>query len=147
MKTLLEFIVRYVQVLYLNPAYRFTDSRTRGLADIDASVSISSDQLRWEIANDRGQIGITVAPLRYANDENWFWLSLIRQYLDGGSDTEQGSSLDLAEWLTQNLVRVEALFADEATAPDVCAKLVALRRSNSYKNWGWPKPGPDDIDP
>jgi hypothetical protein len=52
-KTLREFIDRYAQVLYLNPAYRFTDSRTRGLADIDASVSISNDHLRWEIANDR----------------------------------------------------------------------------------------------
>jgi len=60
MKTLPEFIVRYAQVLYLNPAYRFNDSRTRGLADIDASSSISSDQLRWDIANDRGQIGIPI---------------------------------------------------------------------------------------
>lgn len=41
MKTLLEFIIRYVDFLYLNPAYRFTDSRNRGIAEIDAPISLT----------------------------------------------------------------------------------------------------------
>ena len=41
MKTLLEFILQYVGFLYLDPKYRITDSTTRGLPDIDASVSFS----------------------------------------------------------------------------------------------------------
>ena len=140
MKTLLEFIIQYAQILYLNPAYRFTDSRTRGLADIDASVSISSDLLRWNITNDRGQIDFAVVPLHHPDADNWFWLSLIRQHLEGGKDTAQGSAHDLANWLSRNLPEVESLFTDEATSVRSCTELVKLRRSNSSKNWGWPRP-------
>ncbi len=140
MRKLLEFVVYYLQVLYLNPSYRFSDSTNRGLADVDASVTLSSEVLRWVVTNDRGQFDLTVYPVRFAGDDNWFWLSLIRQYLDGGTDAEQGSIVDQIVWLSENLGRIEQLFSDEVKAPAACADLVALRQSNAYKNWGWPKP-------
>lgn len=109
MEKLLEFATQYLQVLYLNPAYRFTDSKTCGLADIDASISLSSDTLRWDITNDRGQIDVAVVPLQFANDDNWFWLSLIRQYLNGSqAAAEGGSDRDSSAWLSLNLDEVES---------------------------------------
>jgi hypothetical protein len=138
-RTLLEFVVRYLQGLYLNPGYRFTDSNTRGFAEGDASITLSSQSLRWDITNDRGRVDIVLTPLRCANEENHFWLSLIRQYLEGGDDTTQGSVVELANWLTENLARIERLFADDSSAQRVCEELVALRRANARKNWGWPK--------
>lgn len=136
MKVLLEFVVRYLQVLYLNPVYRFTDSRSRGLADIDASITLSGESLRWDITNNRGLIDIILTPLRYRNEGNHFWLSLLRQYLEGGDDTTQGSAVELAAWMTVNLARIEQLFTDPVTAPRVCEELVQLRLENARKNWG-----------
>lgn len=140
MKTLLEFIIQYVDFLYLNPAYRFTNSRNRGLADIDASISLTGERLQWNITNDRGQIHFAAVPIPQVSADNWFWLSLIRQYLEGGDDTGAGSPAEEASWLSSNLSRVQQLFADDSTAARSCEELVALRRSNSYKNFGWPKP-------
>ena len=140
MTRLLEFIAQYLQVLYLNPAYRFTNSRSRGLADIDASITLSSERLTWVVSNDRGQFEISVAPTRVGGEDDWFWLSVIRQYLGGGDDTEQGSTLDQVSWLATSLPAIEGLFADDRRAAEVCAELNDLQRANAYKNWGIPHP-------
>jgi hypothetical protein len=140
MTTLLEFILQYVGFLYLDPKYRITDSTTRGLPDIDASVSFSGEQLRWDVINDRGLIYFAAVPAIQQGADDWFAAPLIRQYLEGGDDTGADSPMEEANWLSTNLKRVEQLFADEATSERVCEELIALRRSNSSKKWGWPKP-------
>lgn len=139
MKTLLEFIAQYVGFLYLNQDYRITDSSTRGLPDIDASVSFSSNRIRWDIINDRGQIYFAAVPLFQENAPDWFTNSLIRQYLEGGEDTGADSPVQQANWLSTNLSGVEQLFSDESTSTRSCEELIALRRSNSSRKWGWPK--------
>lgn len=139
MKTLLEFIVRYGSVLYLNPKYRITDSSNRGLADIDASISFSSEVLKWDVVNDRGIIYFVAVPV-LQDGSDWFALSLIRQYLEESDDTGPIQPVDQANWLSQNLNEVEGLFADKPTASRVCDELDTLRLSNSSKRWGWPKP-------
>ncbi|WP_081292976.1 hypothetical protein [Mycobacterium colombiense] len=139
MKTLLEFIVRYVEFLYLNPKYRITDSSNRGLADIDASISFSSEQLKWDVVNDRGIIYFAAVPV-HQDSPDWFPLSLIRQYLERSDDAGVAQPMEQANWLSQNLNEVEELFADKPTASRVCDELATLRLSNSSKKWGWPKP-------
>ncbi|GFG98585.1 hypothetical protein [Mycobacterium timonense] len=141
MKTLLEFIIQYVGILYLNPKYRITNSSNRGLPDIDASISFTGDQLRWDVVNDRGLINFIAVPALQTTSDDWFALPLIRQYLEGGDDTGASDATDQANWLSANLQRVEELFADQSAATGVCEELVTLRRSNSSKKWGWPKPG------
>ena len=140
MKTLLVFVVQYVGFLYLNPTYRITDSSTRGLADIDASMSFTSERLKWDVVNDRGIICFTAVPIRQTASDDWFALALIGQYLDGDEGAGARSPVEQADWLSANLNRVEQLFVDESTAAHVCDELAALRRSNSSKKWGWPKP-------
>lgn len=140
MKTLLEFIVQYAGFLYLDPRYRITDSSTRGLTDIDASISFTSERLRWDVVNDRGIIYFAAVPVFGKTPDDWFALSLIRQFLEGGDDAGADTAVDQANWLSVNLKRVEQLFADEPTAARVCGELVTLRRSNSSKKWGWPTP-------
>lgn len=139
MKTLLEFIVHYVGFLYLDPKYRITDSSTRGLADIDASISFSSEKLKWDIVNDRGIIYFAAVPV-FQDGSDWFALSLIRQYLERSDDAEVVEPVEQANWLSQNLNQVEELFADRPTASRVCDELATLRLSNSSKRWGWPRP-------
>lgn len=139
MKTLLEFIVRYVGFLYLNPRYSITDSTTRGLADIDASISFSSGQIRWDVVNDRGIIYFAAVPL-FQDDSDSFSLSLIRQYLEHSDEAGRDQAVDQANWLSQNLHQVEELFASKPNAARVCDELAKLRLSNSSKRWGWPKP-------
>jgi hypothetical protein len=111
MKTLLEFILQYGEFLHLNPEYRITDSKTRGLADIDASISFTSQRLRWDVVNDQGQIYFAAVPTLQGAADNWFSISLIRQYLDGGDDTGAQSPVGQAAWLSANVNRVEELFA------------------------------------
>lgn len=139
MKTLLEFIIQYAGFLYLDPRYRITDSSTRGIPEIDASISFSSEQLKWDIINDRGSIYFAAVPV-FQNGSDWFALSLVRQYLEGGDDIGASTPAEQAQWLSANLYEVEQLFADKSTSTRVCDELAALRRSNSSKKWGWPKP-------
>jgi hypothetical protein len=139
-KKLLEFIVQYVEFPYLNPEYRITDSSTRGVSGIDASVSFTGERLKWDAINDCGIIYFAAVPAFQKGTGDWFAVSLIRQHLEGGDDTGAGSPIDEANWLSTNLKRVEQLFAGEATSERVCEELVALRRSNSSTKWGWPKP-------
>ena|ERR1700761_1668294 len=139
MKTLLEFILQYVGFLYLDPKYRITDSTTRGLPEIDASVSFTGEQLRWDVINDRGLIYFAAVPSIQKGTDDWFAVPLIRQYLEGGDAAGAGSPTEEANWLSTNLKRVEGLFAGEEAAGRAREELVALRLSNSSKKWGWPK--------
>jgi hypothetical protein len=139
MRLLLEFIARYVGFLYLDPKYRIIDSSNRGLSDIDASITFASDRIRWDAINDRGQIYFAAVPLLQTSDPDWFTSSLIRQYLEGGEDTGAGAPVAQANWLSENLSRVEQLFSDEVTSTRSCEELIVLRRSNSVKKWGSPK--------
>lgn len=139
MKTLLEFIVQYAGLLYLNPNYRIIDSSTRGLTDIDASVSFASDELKWDVVNERGRIYFAAVPIVLGSAANWFTISLIREYLEGGEDTGADSPVDQANWLSANLNRIEQIFADGPTSMRVSEELIALRGSNSSKKWSWPK--------
>ncbi|AYJ03396.1 hypothetical protein [Mycobacterium avium] len=143
MKALLEFIVQYCGFLYLNPGYRITNSATRGLADIDASITFTGEEIGWQIINDRGLIYFAAAPSQGVSDDSYA-LSLIRQYLERGEDVGAGPAIDEASWLSANLSRIERLFTDESNAARVCDELADLRRSNSFKKWGWPKPEETD---
>jgi hypothetical protein len=138
MRKLLQFIVDYLEILYLNPRYRFTDSANRGLAEIDASITLTGDRLVWQLNNDRGQLHLAIAPIHRSSAEHWFWLPLVRQYLDGANESRQDSPIQQATWLADHLDQLEQLFADDTTSNRICEELVALRRSNSSKKWGWP---------
>ena len=106
--------MKYFDVFYLNPSYRISDSSTTGSSTADASIVISGPNLAWRLVNNRGRFQIALAPNNLISRENWFWLSVVRQYLDGDEDT----ALDAAGilWLRDNLGRIEELFADEAAA-------------------------------
>jgi hypothetical protein len=80
-----------------------------------------------------------VVPIQQGTDD-WFAVPLIRQYLGEGDHTGADSPTEEANWLAKNLKRVEELFAGEETSERVREELVALRRSNSSKKWGWPTP-------
>jgi len=137
MTRLLEFFLRCLGILYLDPKYRVTDSRTTGSSTENASLRLTGDATSWQVINDRGQIYVAVSPTRLEAVENWFRLTSIRQYLDG---TEEVSTLltdDLAAWLEQNISRVEGLFADPI-AQASCRDLIALEESMATDLFGPP---------
>ncbi|MCV7029360.1 hypothetical protein [Mycobacterium sherrisii] len=94
MKTLLEYFVKYFDVLYLDPRYRITDSRTIGVSSNNASLTITGPILSWELCNDRGQFLLGLAPTALATSDNWFTASLIKQYLNGQDEVEHASAAD-----------------------------------------------------
>jgi hypothetical protein len=61
-KALLEFYVRYVDFLYLDSRYRFTDSKADG---VNASLRVTGPSLTWLIANDRGKSSCPLGLLFY----------------------------------------------------------------------------------
>ena len=79
---------------------------------------------------------LSLAPTRLQSPENWFWVSLIRQYLDGHDEIEYLSAADELRWARDNEQRTTALFSDHSTIESVCEELRALRRSNAEKYWG-----------
>lgn len=48
MKTLFEYFLRYFAVLYLDSRYHTTDSKTRGLTEIDASLQLTGANPKLE---------------------------------------------------------------------------------------------------
>ena len=135
MKTLLEYFLNYFDMLYLDPQYRITNSSSRGYPTIDASIQLTGPILSWNLANNRGQMELTVAPTRLATAENWFWVSLIKQYVDGESEIKYVSAAEEIEWVRGNIDRVERVLADGPTLETTCEELQALRQSNSDKYW------------
>lgn len=136
MTRLLDFLLKYLEVLYLDPRYRITDSATTGSATENASLRLTSDILSWRITNDRGQIRLAVAPTKLETPENWFRLTSVRQYLD--HKEEHGTLLtdELALWLAHNINRVEELFASDSIATTSCRELVDLEEAKALKLFG-----------
>jgi hypothetical protein len=136
MTKLLEYFLRYLEVLYLDPGYRITDSSSTGSATENASLRLTGEILSWRLTNDRGQIRLVVAPTKLETSENWFRITSVRQYLD--HEEEQGTMLtdELASWLSLNINRVVDLFADDSIAASSCAALIAIEEAKANKLFG-----------
>ncbi|MDO3126490.1 hypothetical protein P5V43_05165 [Mycobacteroides abscessus subsp. bolletii] len=138
MKTLLEFYLRHLEFLYLDPRYRITNSTTAGVAAINASLTLTGPVLSWSIANDRGQIQFGVAPTaRAESGDSWFRISLVRQYLDGVDETIPVSVDATVFWIRENKDRIEELFSD-VNVDHSCKELINLARALADKYWGPP---------
>lgn len=131
MKEVLEFLLRHFDYLYRDPQYRITDSRTNG---VNASLTLTSPILTWLIANNRGQIQLSVGPTELP--ENRFWPSLIKQHLEGYHDIEYMPAAIEAEWARDNLREIVRLFSTPPSLEITCAALQDLLRSNAEKQWG-----------
>jgi len=138
---LLEYLLKYLGFLYLDPRYRITDSSSTGSPTENASLRLTSDVLSWRLTNDRGQIRLVVAPTKLERSENWFRITSVRQYLD--HEEERGTMLtdELALWLGHNINRVENLFSENSLAANSCAALIALEEAKANKLFG-PEHGP-----
>ena len=135
MKTLLEYLLKYFDVLYLDPRYRITNSSTTGVASNNASLTITGPILSWQLTNDRGQFLLAVAPTALATPDNWFTVSLIKQYLNGQDEVDYLTAADEIAWIRENGERAEELLSDASTIETVCETLRSLRRSNANKYW------------
>jgi hypothetical protein len=130
-KALLEFYLRYFDFLYLDSRYRFTDSKTDGMS---ASLTVAGPDLTWLITNDRGQIQITVGPTSLPRDR--FWISLIKQHLEGNEDIQYLPVVEEVAWARDNLHQIDQLFSATSDLESTCTTLRALLRSNAEKQWG-----------
>jgi hypothetical protein len=138
--TLLEFFLKYLDFLYLDPHFRITDSSTSGVANNGASLTLTSPLTTWQISNDRGQILIGIAPTKLAaQPRNWFRLSIIRQYLDDYDETNMVSPTEAVAWGRDNRDRIDDLFSDTLAA-ESCEALIALEDANAVKYWGPSRP-------
>lgn len=136
MKTLLEFFAEHFGFLYLDPRYRITDSRTSGAPTIDAGLTLTGQVLNWSIHNNRGQLGFGVAPTALADSpDNWFRISVIRQYLDDLDETNVVDPLDTVTWAHHNVGRIEEMFSD-VNAARSCEELIALENALADKYFG-----------
>ncbi len=137
-KTLLEFYLQYFEFLYLNSQYRITDSTTSGDPAISAPLTVTGDVISWDLSNNRGQIGVGIAPTRLAKSpDNWFRVSLVRQYFDDYDETSVVSPEATAAWIRKNPGRIEALFANDKASRS-CEELIALAKSLANKYFGPP---------
>jgi hypothetical protein len=137
--TLLEFILKHLGFLYLDPQYRITDSRTTGAATTGAALTLTSPATSWQIANDRGMISFSIAPTTLSSDAgNWFRLSIIRQYLDGYDEMNAVAPAEAVAWARQNRARIDDLFSN-VRASESCEALTALENANAVKYWGPPE--------
>ncbi|WP_102141308.1 hypothetical protein [Mycobacterium hubeiense] len=135
MRALLEFFLKYLDFLYLDPQYRIVDSKTGG-ERINASLKVQGTDLTWSVVNDRGQMQLSVSPTRLSTSDSWFWISLIRQYVEGHDEIQYLPVVEEIEWARANLDPIARLFSDPSTVEATCDALRALRRANADKTWG-----------
>jgi hypothetical protein len=136
MTKLLQYLLRYLEVLYLDPRYRITDSSSTGSATENASLRLTGDVLSWRLTNDRGQIRLVVAPTKLENSENWFRTTSVRQFLDHKEEQDTMLTDELASWLSVNINRVLDLFVNDSIAASSCAALIALEEAKANKLFG-----------
>ncbi|WP_082951774.1 hypothetical protein [Mycobacterium sp. 852002-51057_SCH5723018] len=135
MKTLLEYFLKHFEMLYLDPRYHITNSTTSGVETNNAALTITGPTLSWDLTNDRGQMLLGIAPTALATPDNWFRVSLIKQYLNRESEIEYSSTDTEIAWIRENSERVEELFSDVSKLENVCQTLRSLRRSNANSYW------------
>jgi hypothetical protein len=134
-KTLLEFFTAHFDFLYLDGRYRISDSGTSGKTTVDAGLTLTGPGLSWSIHNNRGKLGIGVAPTALADwPENWFRISVVSQYLDNSEEPIVDPTIMVA-WTRNNLNRIEALFSGANTAKS-CDELRALEEAIANKRFG-----------
>jgi hypothetical protein len=139
MKALLEFFLTYCDFLYLDPRYRITDSRTSGAPTIDAGLTLTGPVVSWSLHNNRGRIGLGVAPTQFAaSPENWFRIPVVRQYLDHYDEMNPVSPAETVAWIRENFGRIERLFSADSAA-NSCQALIALEEALANKYYGPPK--------
>lgn len=136
MTRLLEFFLRYLEVLYLDPSYRITNSSTSGSPTENASLRLTGNTLSWRLINDRGQVYLAVAPTRLETRENWFRITSVRQYLDRAEEHSTLLTDELALWLSRNAGRVEELFANDSIAASSCTALIDIEEAKAIKLFG-----------
>lgn len=134
MKALFEFLLEYFDFLYLDPRYRVADSDVAKQAP-SASLTIVGPASTFQLINERDQIEIVVAPTKLMDPENWFWPSLIKQYIDNDPVIRYLPASDEAIWMRENLDAVERLFSDDSTLKATCDGLCALCRANAERYW------------
>ncbi|MBB4856508.1 hypothetical protein HNP40_003927 [Mycobacteroides chelonae] len=132
MKALLEAFLRYFEFLYLDPTNRITNSKT-DLSGVNAAITVTGETLVWRIANDRGQLQLSIAPARLP--EQGFWISLLKQRLDQTHEIRYLPALEEIAWARDNIQRIHDLF-DPNRLESTCDELRALMRSNAEKEWG-----------
>lgn len=139
MKSLLEFFLYYFDFLYLDPRYHVTDSTTSGDPLINASLTLTGPVISWELTNDRGQLGFVIAPTELAESpDNWFRVTLIRQYLDDYDETNAVPPDATVAWIRSNLSRIEQLFSEPETERS-CEELLNLAKALAIKYFGPPR--------
>jgi hypothetical protein len=134
-KTLLKFFIEFLDYLYLDPRYKITDSTTSGSATNNAAITLTGPTISWQIANDRGQILFDAAPTTSRSPENWFRVSIIREYLDSFDERGHASPAETAAWIRDNGERIESLFSDARVA-ESCRALTALEEAKANEYWG-----------
>jgi hypothetical protein len=135
MKTLLAFFYNHFEFLYLHPQYRITDSSTSGVATNGATLRLTGPVMSFWFSNDRGKVFCDVAPTKFDASKNWFRISIVRQFLDGFEGTNVVPPAESADWIRQNLSRIEALFADDVVT-DSCTNISALEKAMADKYYG-----------
>lgn len=80
-------------------------------------------------------MALTVAPTQLATPENWFWVSLLKQYVDNEPDIHYQSAAEEIAWVRENMGGVEEIFSNTSTLDETCKELRALRPSNSDQYW------------
>lgn len=128
MKALLEFYLKFFEFLYLDSRYGFTGSKTDG---VNASLTVTGPNLTWVIVNDRGQMQLTIAPT--SSPKNGFWISLMKQHLDGTEDIQYLSAVEEIAWARANIHDIEQLFVAPHDLEATCDALRAVQRSNAEK--------------
>ena len=130
MTELLRFLIHYLDFLYLDPDVRFADSKSSGSATADAWLVLEGPRVKWQLANDRGQVTLSVT--RNAASPHFYRVGVVEQFLDGGPERiPSGLTPEQSEWLRTNRSRVEELFEDEATAERSGAALKDLMKQNA----------------
>lgn len=137
MKKLLEYLLRYLDFLYIAPHHRFIDSRSSGHESINAWIVIQGPQMKWMLSNDRGQVRLSVTPAIDIANSHWYGLTKVQQLLEGGPEIAPTMlNRSNSQWLRENMNRVEELFSDEPRARATCAALEDILTANAEARWG-----------
>ena len=139
MKSLLAFFYNNFGFVYLEPSYRLTDSETTGSAVDRASLTITGPQLTIRLINERTTMQCVVAPTQNIGPKNWFWIELIRQFLDGIDATTPVSAKELATWCRRKPQPSGGTSRRGYLRRLVRAALSEMRLANAIKEFGRPK--------
>ena len=135
MSELLKLLSGPLLFLLTKERFRIVNSST-GASFGDASVTLRSEYLQLELVRDRSQISVRFRTSATEDQDDWYWLGVLRRYFNKESPGSDQLDSEGIEFLDQWIGLIGEIAADDLRRAELLDQLAQEREERSNELFG-----------